>query len=306
MREHGTRACYVWGPESGDKGAGCRCDLCRRAVAEYEAERKRRIEPPYVGAAEVRAHLAFLAENGIGLKTVAKRSGVSHGALTKIVYGSPQRAPSKRVRPATRDAILAVTPADAADGAKVPATQVWKDVEALLARGWTKAAISRTIGQNGLSLQLGKEQVRAERARAVHTLLDQPVPNRRSRHGEHPPVPQPDVEPEEESVETMAYDERERAVLDLAIILEQRLDARSWRRRAQCTRPDIPARMFFTTRGDHRAVEAARKVCQSCPVQAECLEEALALPSHDDIGIKAGTSGQERRRMRAEREQVSA
>src|SRR4051794_5912333 len=100
-REHGSYVRYVQGPDINDvPGRGCRCELCRAANRDYERERKRRKAPAYVGADDVRRHLTWLAEEGIGLKTVANVSGVPHGALSKIVYGDYKgRGHSKRVRP---------------------------------------------------------------------------------------------------------------------------------------------------------------------------------------------------------------
>lgn len=158
MRRHGTRACYVHGPEPGSKPGGCRCEPCRQANAEAAAALKARTAPSLVGADRVRQHLRDLADAGVGLKTVAQRSGVAHGALYKIVYGVPStgRPPSKRVRPETAEKILAVTARDAAPGAYVDGTVTLRNVDTLVARGWTKAEIARRLGQKGPGLQLGK------------------------------------------------------------------------------------------------------------------------------------------------------
>ncbi len=49
----------------------CRCDVCRAAAAAYERERRRRVEPAYVDAAEARAHVEALMAAGAEMKTVA-------------------------------------------------------------------------------------------------------------------------------------------------------------------------------------------------------------------------------------------
>ena len=55
--------------------------------------------------------------------------------------------------------------------------------------------------------------------------------------------------------------------------------------------------LFFPERG--ASVDAAKRVCMSCPVRAECLEFALVeVVKH---GIFGGTSERERRRLRRER-----
>lgn len=282
-RPHGTHACYVHGPDRAHEGRGCRCEPCRAANAAYERERARRPEPPYVSASSARDHVAWLATQGVGLKTIAKASGVSHGALSKLVYGDPRsgRGPSKRIRPATRDAILAVMPTAVADGAKVPAAPVWADVTVLLERGWTKAAIARAIGQTGPGLQLGREYVAARNARAVKRLLGQPVPPRRSRHGEHP-------------VESPAPLAVEVPVADPYQLPSIRVAPPELRRGA-CRVPAIPTWLFFPHRGDAEVVERAKKVCATCPVAAACLEYALEAR---EPGVWGGTTGAERRELR--------
>lgn len=179
MREHGTRACYVFGVEPGsDRSKGCRCDPCREANRSYARERDRRSrrvaygiehhEPPYIDAAEVRAHLRWLARQGIGLRRIAELTGLSRTTLARI--GRDGRRCERRVTPATAEKILAVGRSKAAPGAYVPAAETWKLIDDLLAHGWTKAAISKAIGQGGRALQLGRGQVTARNARLVAEL----------------------------------------------------------------------------------------------------------------------------------------
>jgi WhiB family redox-sensing transcriptional regulator len=65
-----------------------------------------------------------------------------------------------------------------------------------------------------------------------------------------------------------------------------------WQRRAAC-RGNGTDRWFPTSR---EADEAARAVCEPCPVRRECLAYALASP--ELVGIWAGTGERERRRLR--------
>jgi WhiB family redox-sensing transcriptional regulator len=46
-------------------------------------------------------------------------------------------------------------------------------------------------------------------------------------------------------------------------------------------------------------INAAKRVCARCPVRVECLDYALA--NNEKDGIWGGTSGRERRRLKAER-----
>ena len=66
----------------------------------------------------------------------------------------------------------------------------------------------------------------------------------------------------------------------------------SWQRRAACRGKGCDP-WFATTR---EAEDAARAVCEPCPVRRECLAYALASP--ELVGIWAGTDERERRRMR--------
>jgi WhiB family redox-sensing transcriptional regulator len=67
-----------------------------------------------------------------------------------------------------------------------------------------------------------------------------------------------------------------------------------WRTRAACR--GMETDMFFPERGDGAAVDAAKTVCGTCPVAADCLDEAINLPDGwGEIGIWGGTSGRQRR-----------
>lgn len=194
-RQHGTYVKYVQ-----DR---CRCDECRAANRDYKRQRSARIAPPYVSAQPARAHIEWLATQGVGLKTVAKVSGVAHGALWKIVYGVPSigRPPSKRIRPETSEKILAVTPADIADGGRVDAGPSWAVLDQLIASGMPKVEIARRLGQTGPGLQLSRNQILARHARTIAAMKREWEAGgltyaRRSRHGDQVvTVPPPSAEP---------------------------------------------------------------------------------------------------------------
>lgn len=70
-----------------------------------------------------------------------------------------------------------------------------------------------------------------------------------------------------------------------------------WRRDAACrdTSPDL----FFpigTTGQALVQIDQARAVCDACPVQAECLQFALA--TNQDSGVWGGTTEEHRRKLR--------
>jgi arginyl-tRNA--protein-N-Asp/Glu arginylyltransferase len=109
-RPHGTRAKYVV--------EKCRCAACRRANSDYQTMREKRkayeawgdIKPALVPADEVREHLAFLSEVGVGLRQVHRVTGIHRSTLQKL------KRKSARVRYETADRILAVSSDDRAAG----------------------------------------------------------------------------------------------------------------------------------------------------------------------------------------------
>jgi WhiB family redox-sensing transcriptional regulator len=64
-----------------------------------------------------------------------------------------------------------------------------------------------------------------------------------------------------------------------------------WMARGNCAE-ESPG-MFFPS--DGVGVEVARRICETCPVKAECLEHALL--NRIDHGVWGGASERERRRI---------
>jgi hypothetical protein len=179
-RAHGTRARYVRGPGPGI-GPGCRCEACTAASRAEGARRSRAILygrwQPYVNAGPVREHLRALAAAGIGHRRVGELAGVSSGSLSKILYGGPgNRPPSKRVRPQTAAAILAVRPSleQLAPGALVDVTGTRRRAQALVACGWSQARLACELGLTAANFcaMLRRDQVTAATARAVGDVYD--------------------------------------------------------------------------------------------------------------------------------------
>lgn len=288
-REHGTHACYVHGPDAvSNQGPGCRCTACSAANSAYERERARRIAPAYVGAARARAHIRDLSNAGIGLKRIAEVSGVSHGALWKLVYGAPDRGPSKRIRKETEDRILAVRATDQAPGGKIPAGPTWETIDRLLARGWTKKAIAHALGQKGDGLQVSRKLVTKRNADAIAALLDQPVPARRSRWGTHEAEPLDDDQADD-------LDDEDAPPRNYELPSFAEAGDSSWMERGACRLPNVETWIFFPGRGDLETVAAAKAVCATCPVTTECAAYAARNNLH---GIWGGTSEKERRTIR--------
>lgn len=147
IHQHGTRVAYVM-----DK---CRCEPC--TIASRVAEQKRRRErlygigPGLVDAQPVRDHLAVLSAAGIGYKRAATIAGVSITTVQAVLYhhsDRPEAGPSKRVKAATAEKLLAVKPSLELVGAGAPvsARGAARRVQALVARGWSQAKLADRIG----------------------------------------------------------------------------------------------------------------------------------------------------------------
>ena len=68
-----------------------------------------------------------------------------------------------------------------------------------------------------------------------------------------------------------------------------------WMQRGLCR--EIPPAVFFPS--DGVGVEAARRICATCPVKEPCLEYALT--NRIDHGVWGGASERQRRRMAKKR-----
>lgn len=82
-----------------------------------------------------------------------------------------------------------------------------------------------------------------------------------------------------------------------------------WTLDAECTRPGIDPAIFFPRSGGHGS-NRALKVCETCAVRAECLEDALAFESGEvqtgEIlgqveGVRGGMSAKRRRPLANQR-----
>lgn len=71
----------------------------------------------------------------------------------------------------------------------------------------------------------------------------------------------------------------------------------TWRKRAACRGVDVE--VFFPETDDDAEAEAAKAVCQQCPVRQACLEHALAHRERE--GVWGGTTERERRRILRQR-----
>lgn len=272
VREHGTRAKYVI--------EKCRCEPCTIANREYSRSRDRATRrpdevarSPFIAAGAVRHHLLELSAAGVGYKAVAIAAGVSKTSLANVLNGT-----AARIARSTASKVLAVTPAAVADGALVDGARTWELVERLLAAGWTKAAISRAIGQHGRALQLGRDRVTARNARLVADLAAS--------------LPPTETAAEYRARAQASTDEFEELYQTLADIIEERSEP--WRGMAACSAPSITVDLFYVQRGD-QATEA-HGVCSRCTVVEECLSAGL----REREGLWGDLPARARRRLRSE------
>lgn len=171
----------------------CRCNPCRDANTAYMRERTRLaaerawgIDQPatpsdLVDAEPARRHLQQLLAAGMGLKTIATKGGIGHGSISSILYGKPARDPRERRPPRrriTRDLearILAVH-LDLADGARIPAVGAQRRLQALVAIGWSQAALGRRLGINPANInQMMRKRhlIQVSTRKAVIALYDE-------------------------------------------------------------------------------------------------------------------------------------
>lgn len=172
--EHGTLRAYVIGK--------CRCPECTDANRIY-ANNARRLRAygrwaPFVDAQPARDHLALLADYGIGWKRAARLSGVSCGTVSRLLYGNPERPPTRHIRPETEARILAVRPilANLADQAVVDAEGVRRRLQALVARGFPVSFLAARLGMqltNLARIVRCPGRVAAVTARAVIALYEE-------------------------------------------------------------------------------------------------------------------------------------
>lgn len=163
-RPHGDRAKYV--------RENCKCSPCRAANASYQRQRLRDRNRPdgdwdagYVDATDAKNHLHALQAQKIGLREVARRSGLSRSVLQAVASGSRQKV-SRR----TAEKLLQVTGDDFADGAYMPVDRARKVVIMLNEAGYRTEFILDQTGLDVEALRFRGTQVRAATVAALEDL----------------------------------------------------------------------------------------------------------------------------------------
>lgn len=169
---HGTLACYTQ-----DR---CRCGECTTAAREYARTRRRATaygRPFEVDAAPALAHIQTLRAHGMTIAHIATAAGITHSGLTDLIDRD-----SGKVHATTRDAILAVQPANPTDHTglrtgMVRAVGTARRVRALGAIGWSQQQIADHAGLNVNALvsivSRGRRTVRLSTARRIAATYDE-------------------------------------------------------------------------------------------------------------------------------------
>jgi WhiB family transcriptional regulator, redox-sensing transcriptional regulator len=97
-------------------------------------ERQRRKAPPFVAAGRARAHVRELQAAGMSMKAIAKRARVPRTVLHRLLGSCCGYGKSRRIRPETESAILAVhpdvvTPAEPRHAARTQVEPWFIDIE---------------------------------------------------------------------------------------------------------------------------------------------------------------------------------
>lgn len=70
-----------------------------------------------------------------------------------------------------------------------------------------------------------------------------------------------------------------------------------WKQHAACKGVDVS--LFYMDRGDHSTLKMIRAMCETCPVQTECLNYSIDMG--EKHGIWGGKTEKQRRKIRRER-----
>lgn len=165
---------------------GCRCTDCREGVTARMQVRRREVAygtytRAQVPAGPVRQYLEYLARCGMGIKAVARVTGLPVSTISAIRFGRQAKdgswVPAKRVGQRTAHRILDIeVRLDViADGALVDARGTIRRLQALQAIGWTTRMLAARMGiaESNFSRTMHEVRVTAAKARQVVHLYDE-------------------------------------------------------------------------------------------------------------------------------------
>jgi hypothetical protein len=159
-KPHGMRIKYE---------AGCRCLRCRAANSHYKSGRAAALKAGgwngLVSAEQARRHILRLSKQSIGRRALAAASDVQATTISKIKSGE-----RTLIRKRTEDRILGVSNLAVSDTALILAAPTWRQINRLIAEGFTKAELARRLGYANSTLRLGKQWIVARSAARVDRL----------------------------------------------------------------------------------------------------------------------------------------
>lgn len=165
MRKRG-RSCYV---------SGCDHPECAAANRAYSKERaKVTWQPDRVDAEYARAHVTMLRNKGMGLREIARASGVHRSTLANLFRSNKSGKPAAYLTRATHEKIMAVT-LRRPNGSRVLGIGTARRAQALVAMGWTQTYLAERIGWTGgnFSTLLNGRPVRKDTAIKVARLYEE-------------------------------------------------------------------------------------------------------------------------------------
>lgn len=156
----------------------CGCEPCVDAGRRYERRRSKLRalgHPAYIDASPAREHVRQVLRDGMAVRDVEALSGVNRTAIRVLLGETPGRKASKRIRPATAAALLAVEPGprEPTGDATIDGAGTRRRLQALLAHGYTGRDLTRRLrsGPNTHVLQVARaSRVRADTARRARQL----------------------------------------------------------------------------------------------------------------------------------------
>ena len=113
------------------------------------------------------AHLAQLQAAGLGVRQVARLTGVAASVVADVRAGRVST-----VRPSTLARLLGA-PATPAFGVCVPAVTSWRTIDSLRREGFTHRELGFRLGARSQQLQLGRRRIRQHTAAKVAALYGQ-------------------------------------------------------------------------------------------------------------------------------------
>lgn len=141
MPTHGTNTCY---------SKGCRRNECREAHRKYERDRTRSIRrermglearpEKYVSADQTREHIRFLRSKGLGLSSIAAKTGFNRRYIKTLSMES-----KKKVLASTEKKILAVPAIPILPGHFLDSKEARKLVDEMLAIGLKRTEIGEMV-----------------------------------------------------------------------------------------------------------------------------------------------------------------